>query len=150
LLRHLTTLWDIGISDAFRFHIKDSLAPAGKALYLDGPQKTAQPLPVLTRLLEATGDQPVLFTLPRGSFTDLVMTFPLLDDAGNLATNWPLQPSFPLFMRNVLYVLGGVTEFDRERTVQPGEPMLLRPETDINTLTIVPPSGPGQMLKRGT
>jgi hypothetical protein len=150
LLRHLTTLWDVGISEAFRFHLKDSLSAAGKAVYLDGEQKAKKQLPAMTRLLEAAGDQPVLFTLPRGSFTDLVLTFPLIDDKGDLATNWPLQPSFPLFLRNVLYVLGNVTEADRERTVQPGEPMVLRPEADIKTLTITPPKGPAEKLQRGT
>ena len=49
---------------------------------------------------------PVLFTLGRGSYTDLVMTFPLVSDGGDLVTNWPLQPSFPLFLRNVLYIAG--------------------------------------------
>jgi hypothetical protein len=147
LLRHLTTLWDVGISEAFRFQLKDNLSDSGKETYSQS-NSTAQ-LPAMTRLLEATGDQPLLFTLQRGSFTDLVMTFPLLDRGGNLATNWPLQPSFPLFMRNVLYVLGNVMENDRERTVQPGEPMILRPEADVKSVTIEPPSGPAQKLERG-
>ena len=150
LLRHITTMWDVGISEAFQFTLKDNLSPAGKAVYLDGEQKARKPLPTLTRLLEAPGDLPVLFTLTRGSFTDLVMTFPLIDDNGNLATNWPLHVSFPLFLRNTLYALGNVTEADRERTVQPGEPMVLRPEADIKTLEITPPEGPSEKLQRGT
>jgi von Willebrand factor type A domain/Aerotolerance regulator N-terminal len=149
LLRNLTTLWDVAVSEAFYFHLTDNLSAAGKLAYLDDKQKATKPLPGLTRLLEATGDQPVLFTLARGSFTDLVMTFPLIDDKGGLATNWPLQLSFPLFMRNVLYVLGNVAEADRERTVQPGEPMLLRPEADIKSVTIEPPKGPKVKLDRG-
>jgi von Willebrand factor type A domain/Aerotolerance regulator N-terminal len=149
LLRQLTTLWDVGVSEAFRFHPAENLSTAGKAAYFDAQQKATKPLPGLTKLLETTGDQPVMFTLSRGSFTDLVMTFPLIDDKGGLATNWPLQLSFPLFMRNVLYVLGNVIEADRERTVQPGEPMLLRPEADIKALTIAPPKGPPAKLERG-
>jgi hypothetical protein len=77
------------------------------------------------------------------------MTFPLIDDQGSLATNWPLEPSFPLFLRNVLYVLGSVSEADRERSVQAGEPMLLRPEADVKTLTITPPQGSPRKLERG-
>jgi hypothetical protein len=150
LVRNLTTLWDVGISEAFRFHLTDNLSPVGKAANLDDDRKAKKQLPAMTRLLEATGDQPVLFTLTRGSYTDLVMTFPLIDDKGNLATNWPLQLSFPLFMRNVLYVLGNVIEADRERTVQPGEPMILRPEADIKKLKIFPPKGPPQQLERGS
>jgi hypothetical protein len=77
------------------------------------------------------------------------MTFPLIDDKGSLATNWPLQLSFPLFLRNVLYVLGNVVEADRERSVQPGEPMVLGPEADIATVSIFPPKGAPQKLERG-
>ncbi len=143
-------MWEVGISEAFQFHLKENLSPAGKAVYLDGEEKSRRPLPTLTRLLEAPGDLPVIFTLTRGSFTDLVMTFPLIDDNGNLATNWPLHVSFPLFLRNTLYALGNVTEADRERTVQPGEPMVLRPEADIKSVEITPPEGPSEKLQRGT
>jgi hypothetical protein len=149
LLRQITTLWDVGVSEAFRFHPTENLSPAGKTAYFDAEQKPIKPLPPLTRLLETTADQPMMITLTRGSFTDLVLTFPLIDDKGGLATNWPLQLSFPLFMRNLLYVLGNVVESDRERTVQPGEPMLLRPEADIKSLTITPPKGSPVKLDRG-
>ncbi|HYV35726.1 MAG TPA: hypothetical protein VE988_08485, partial [Gemmataceae bacterium] len=149
LLRHLTTLWDIGISEAFRFDLKDNLSQVGRELYLEGGPKAKKQLPNITPLLEASGNSPLLFTMPRGSFTDLVMTFPLMDGDGNLTTDWPLQVSFPLFLRNVLYVLGNVTEADRERTVQPGEPMILRPEADIKKLTITPPKGSPEKLQRG-
>jgi hypothetical protein len=150
LLSHLTTLWDVGVAESFRFSIKENLSAHGKQLYLDSDKKAERPLPTLTRLLEASGDQPVLFTLPRASFTDLVMTFPLMDDQGDLATNWPLLPSFPLFMRNVLFVLGNVSESDRELTVQPGQPMVLRPEADIRSLTVTPPRGKAEKLQRGS
>jgi hypothetical protein len=149
LLRRITAMWEVGVSEAFRFHLKDSLSPAGKALYLNGENQPKKQLPALTRVLEAPGDQPVLFTLPRGNFTDVVMAFPLIDDNGDLATNWPLQPSFPLFMRNILYELGNVVDADAERTVQPGEPMILRPEADVKTLTVTPPQGPAEKLQRG-
>jgi len=150
LLRNLTTLWEVGISEAFRFHLKDNLSAKGKELYQDDEKKAPKQLPTMTRLLEASGAQPVLFALPRGPFTDLVLTFALIDDAGDLATNWPLLPSFPLFLRNVLYEMGNVTEADRERTVQPGEPMVLRPEADVKTLTIAPPRGSPEKVQRGS
>ena len=44
----------------------------------------------------------------------LVLASPLLNDKGDLTTNWPLQPSFPLFLRNVVYVLGNVNDAVRE------------------------------------
>jgi hypothetical protein len=149
-LRHITTMWDVGISEAFEFDLTANLSPAGKALYVDGEKKASKSLPTMTKILEAPGNKPILFTLSRGSFTDLVMAFPLIDDHGDLATNWPLLTSFPLLLRNVLYTMGNVTEADRERTVQPGEPMLLRPEADIKSVTITPPRGSSEKLQRGS
>jgi Aerotolerance regulator N-terminal/von Willebrand factor type A domain len=150
LLRHLTTLWDVGVSEAFRFHLRDNLRDAAKAAFqLQPGDKGKRALPPLTRLIEASGDTALLFTLPRGSYTDLVMTFPLVDDRGELNTNWPLQPSFPLFLRNVVYVLGNVGDAVREATVQPGEPVVLRPEAGVRWLKITPPQGPTETLQRG-
>lgn len=108
----------------------------------------ARTLPPLTRLIEAGRETPLLFTLPRGSFTDLVMTFPLINDKGDLATNWPLQPSFPLFLRNVLFTLGNVRDAVRQETVQPGEPMVLRPEAGVEALSVVSPHGTTTKLER--
>jgi hypothetical protein len=146
LLRHLRGLSEIGISQAFTFHPQDNLSPRGKELY--GPGKAKQ-LPNLKPLLEASQGRPLVFTLPRGPFTDLVLAFPLIDEAGDLATNWPLVPSFPLFLRNILYELGNVNEADREKTVQPGEPMVLRPEADVKTLLVTGPNGKEHQLQRG-
>jgi hypothetical protein len=149
LLRQLSTLWEIGVSEAFRFHPYDNLPPGVREQYRqNSSDKDKKPLPPLTRLLEAGGNSAVLFTLPRGPFTDLVLTFPLLNDQGDLNTNWPLQPSFPLFLRNVLYVLGGVSDAVRSETVQPGEPMVLRPEAGVHRVTVTPPKGPPRTLER--
>jgi len=150
LLQHLTTLWDVGVADAFKFDIKNDLTDEGKRrLALLSGDPNAWTLPPMTRLIEAGGETPMLSTMPRGSFTDLVMTFPLINDKGDLTTNWPLQPSFPLFMRNVLFNLGNVRDTVREETVQPGEPMTLRPEAGVQTLKIVSPRGDVTKLERG-
>lgn len=151
LLRHITTLWDVGISDAFPFDLKANLPEEARGQFnFDGKRPEKRTLPPLTRLLEARGDVPVLFTLPRGAFTDLVMTFPLINDKGDLSTDWPLQPSFPLFLRNVLLELGNVSEGMRAATVRPGEPMVLRPEAAVRSLEVTPPGGKPEELKRGT
>ena len=55
LLRHVTTLWDVGISEAFKFHPKDNLSAAGKATYFKDDATAKKPLPTVTRLLEASG-----------------------------------------------------------------------------------------------
>jgi hypothetical protein len=150
LLRDLTELYKVGVFEYFRFDLKDNLSPNVREDFLGGGDKkpATRALPALTRLLEAPGDLPLLFTLPRGHYTDLVMTFPLELDDGDFNTDWPVKPSFALFLHNVLFVLGNVRDADRENTVQPGEPMILRPEADIKSLTIVPPKGSAQRLQR--
>jgi hypothetical protein len=150
IVRHLTTLWDVGVVDAFKFDIAKDLNDKAKAeltLPDDNPRKRL--LPPVTRLIEAGGETPMLFTLPRGSFTDLVMAFSLVDDRGGLTTNWSLQTSFPLFLRNVLYHLGNVGDAVREVTVQAGEPIVLRPEAGVQSLKVTSPRGQTTTLKRG-
>jgi hypothetical protein len=155
LLRDLTELYKVGVFEYFRFDLKDNLlSPQARELYFGGRDKDGKEippkrvLPAVTRLLETQGDLPLLFTLPRGNYTDLVMAFPLQLDDGDFNTDWPVKTSFPLFMRNVLFELGHVSEADREATVQPGEPMILRPEADIKSLTITPPKGSAQKVQR--
>ena len=106
-------------------------------------------MPAVTKLLETSQNVPVLFTLGRGAYTDLVMSFALVSDEGDLLTNWPLQPSFPLFMRNVIYLLANVDDAARSVSVQPGEPMVLRPEAGVQKLTVTPPVGAMVEVTRG-
>src|SRR5262249_31187731 len=107
-------------------------------------------LPPVTRILETGRQIPVLLSMPRGAFTDVVMTFPLLSAQGDLATNWPLQPSFPLFWRNVLYQFGNVREAVRRNTVQAGEPIVLRLEASVQWLEITDPQGARRRIERGS
>jgi hypothetical protein len=149
LLRNITTLWDVGVSEAFRFHPRDNLRDNARNDFKENaPGK--RPLPALTRLIETTGDTSVLFTLPRNAYTDLVLTFPLIDERDELNTNWPLKPSFPLFLRNVLYVLGHVGDVVHEAGVQPGDPMILRPEASVRWLEVTSPQGSPEKLERGS
>jgi hypothetical protein len=142
-------LLKVGVTDGFRFHPEDNLPEEARAPFnLDGKHPGKKALPPLTRLLEA-GEFPAVFTLPRGEHTDLVMAFPLVSDKGDLTTNWTLGPSFPLFMWNVLLVLGNVREGMREGTVPPGEPMVLRPEAGVEWIKVTPPGGPAEKLTRG-
>ncbi len=135
LLRYLTALHEIGIDSAFRFDLKDPAVP-----------------PRTPRLLESDRDTALLFTLNRQSYTDMVQTFAIMADDGRFNTNWPLLASFPLFLRNVTYVLGNVSDAASEETVQPGQPKTLRPDMAIKELEV---TGPGkdskpETLKRGT
>jgi hypothetical protein len=157
LLRFLTTLSDVRVGEAFEFDIRKNLEP--KAAQQLKPPDEKEPdkaddevkrvLPALTRILETTGQKPLLFSLVRGPYSDVVQTFPLVGDNGDLVTDWPLQPSFPLFFRNVLYRLGKVDDAVRAAGVQPGEPMVLRPEAGVEAIAVTSPVGTVVELKRG-
>ncbi len=150
VLRWITTLYDVGMSEAFLFHPEKSLDPKVKEK-LDLPEgdKDRRQLPPYTRILEAGGGVPMMFAVQRASYTDLVLTFPLIDRKGFIATDWYRQPSLPLFFRNVLYMLGNVDDAVRVLSAQPGEPMVLRPEAGIQKLTIHGPGGTRTTLERG-
>jgi hypothetical protein len=129
LMRYLAALHDVGIDDAFR----------------------AKDLPPRTpRLMESDKDTALLFTLSRQSFTDLVMTFPIITDKDEYNTNWWKLPSFPLFLRNVLYVLGNVSDETGEETVRPGQVKTLRPDVPVSQVEVTDPEGKVQNLSRGT
>ncbi|HEV3238616.1 MAG TPA: BatA and WFA domain-containing protein [Gemmataceae bacterium] len=129
IMRYLTALQEVGIAEAFKM----------KNL----PPRTP-------RLLEIDQNNILLLTLSRQSFTDLVMTFPILNDKGDWNTNWPLLPSFPLFLRNVLYGLGNISDGAGEDTVQPGQVKTLHPDQAVTQLEVIDPAGNKQALDRGT
>ena len=129
LLRFLVALHEIGIGEAIKL----------KEL----PPRT--PL-----LMESELETPLMLTLSRQSFTDLVMTFPVLNDKDEWNTNWPLRPSFPLFLRNVLYLMGNVSDAAAEETIQPGQVKMLRPDIGVNDLVVRTPGDRSIPLQRGT
>jgi hypothetical protein len=129
LLRYLTGLHEIGISEAFRL--------------VGLPPRTP-------RLMEGDQDLGLMVALSRGAFTDVVLCFPILTDAGEWNTNWPLLPSFPLFWRNVLYTLGNIRDAAGVENVQPGQVKLLRPDGQVERMTVTDPKGGATKLERGT
>jgi hypothetical protein len=129
VMRYLVALQEVGISEAFKMK--------------DLPPRTP-------RLLEIDQNVALLLALSRQSFTDLVMTFPILDDQGKWNTNWPLLPSFPLFLRNVLYTLGNISDGSSEETVQPGQVKTIRPDLAVSQIEVKDPAGHTQTLQRGT
>src|SRR5262249_3520505 len=128
VLRYLVALHELGIAEAFR--LKDLPPPP---YLMEGENKTA-----------------LMVTLRRDVFTDLVMAFAILNDKGEWNTNWPLQPSFPLFLRNVLFTLGNVSDGTSEETVQPGQVKTLRPDVTVGEVMVRNPEGKTQTLTRGT
>ncbi|HEX4589985.1 MAG TPA: VWA domain-containing protein [Gemmataceae bacterium] len=129
LLRYLTGLHEIGISEAFRM--------------------TGLP-PRTPRIMEGDRDLGLMVSLSRGAYTDVVMCFPILNDTGDWNTNWPLLPSFPLFWRNVLYTLGNIRDAAGEENTQPGQVKLLRPDGKTDELNVTDPKGVVTKLSRGS
>ena len=137
LLRYLSALYEIGIDEAFRFELD--------------PTKNPGVPPRTPRLLETDKDAAVMFSLSRQSFRDVVMAFAILNEGGEWNTNWPLQSSFPLFLRNVLYTLGNVSDATGEESVQPGQVKTLRPDPTVRQIEVEPPrGGEPETLQRGT
>jgi hypothetical protein len=133
IMRHLAALDEIAFSGAFRFDLRDPRVP-----------------PLTPRLLEADRETALMFVLPRRSFRDLVLTFPLVNDKGEWTTTWPLKLSFPVFLRNVLYTLGNISDAAAEENVQPGEVRLLRPDSAFDKIEVVNPDKHQKDVKRGS
>src|SRR5262249_1418745 len=128
-LQNLTALHEIGISEAFEM----------KNL----PPRTPP-------LIESQLNTVLFLSLSRHSFTDFVLTFPLISDNGKWNTDWPLKPSFPLFLRNVLYAYANVTDAASEEPVQPGKEKMIRPDEAVEEIRVRSPRGKLQTLTRGT
>ena len=133
LMRDLSGLDEIAFSQAFRFDLRDPKVP-----------------PRVPRLLEADRETALLFELPRRSFKDLVLTFPLVNDKGEWTTNWNLKLSFPVFLRNVLYQLGNVNDAAAEETIQPGQVKVLRPEGSPPRIEVAEPGKGSRAVARGS
>ena len=133
LMRHLSGLDEIAFSGAFRFDLRDPRVP-----------------PLVPRLLEADRETALLFVLPRRSFRDVVLTFPLVNDKGEWSTNWNLKLSFPVFLRNLLYQFGHVSDASAEETTPPGEPKLLRPDGGPAEIEVADPQRKSTRLKRSS
>jgi hypothetical protein len=131
-LRDLRALYAVEIDQSFK--MKD--LPPRTPLLIEARQITK----------DRNTDTALLVALSRQSFTDLVMTFPIITDTGEWNTTWPLQASFPLFLRNVLYSLGNLNEGATEETIQPGQIKTLRPDGTASSIEVVSPDGKRQKL----
>jgi hypothetical protein len=125
--RRLRGLYEVEISDAYRFP--------------ELPPKTA-------RLIESDGNLVLLAGFPRGSFTDLALTFPIVTDDGRWNTLWPLRPSFILFLRNVLRAMGNVRDALADEVLRPGDIKTVRPGSAAK-VRFVTPSDKVEDLERG-
>jgi hypothetical protein len=131
LLRYMSSVHSIGLTEAFRFDLKDPRVP-----------------PRTPRLIETDRETAVLFTLARQSYTDLVMTFPILNSEGKWTTTWPLHLGFPMFMTNVVTVLGNVEDGVDEEIARPGREKVIRPDRPMRTIEVENPDGTRETLNR--
>jgi hypothetical protein len=130
----LRALYSVGLAQAFR--IKKEDLPTRTPLLIEGRQITP----------ERNIDLPLLFTLSRQSYTDLVMTFSLINEEGKWNTDWWLQVSFPLFLRNMLFTLGNLDENAVEESLQPGQIKRIRPDGTFKQIAVVGPDQKEQVL----
>jgi hypothetical protein len=113
-------------------------------------------LPLRAVPLLETQKKPVAWALGRDRYTDLVLTFPLVEETEpgkppvwNM--NWPNQPpgTFPLFFDNVITQLGRYTEY--EEAHRPGRPKLLDVAVPVNVVQVSrrePAGGRSETIKR--
>ena len=99
-----------------------------------------------TELIESNQGA-LLFALPRGVFTDLVQSFALIDDRGYWQTDWPSKLSFPLYILNIVRTLGGAGD-EQRTTLQAGDPVSFRSETDVVEAIVTYPSGRSSKVRR--
>lgn len=126
-LRNLAALYEIEIVESFAF--------------AELPPRT----PVL---MEGERDLALLVAMSRGPYADLCLTFHLIGDDGRWNTTWPLKPSFPLFLRNVLFGFGNVRDASAEETVRPGQVKPFRLGA-VPEIAITKPDGNTKRLPRG-
>jgi hypothetical protein len=128
LMRHLTALDEIPFDSkgsAFLFDLKDPRVP-----------------PRTPRLLETGKETALMFALARRSYTDVVLTCPIINDKGEWCTFWPLKLSFPIFLRNLIYTYGHINDAATDANLQPGQLKSLRPDTTEKEIRVYTPDNP--------
>jgi len=98
---------------------------------------------------------PAFALAPREGFEDAVMGFVLIDQRANedgtletyIGTNWPIRPSFPVFVLNVLHYLGGSQTALEAAAVEPGKPVSLESPVPGQRLQVRTPGGATINLK---
>lgn len=110
--------------------------------------KGVEPPPGTTTLI-GSNLGPLAFIQPRNGYSDLVLTFGLLDGK-NFNTNWPVKISFPLFLYNCMTVLGNVQDSAGEAVHAPGDPVALRADVMVPKVTVADPKGTETVVEKNT
>ena len=103
---------------------------------------TMKPPQGSTTLVQST-EGPIMAVAPRGNYEDLVIGFPItkIDGEGETTVNtdWPRVLSFPIFVQNAVFTLGGTSQFGRSKNYQPGQLVQLRPRLPYPEIEITDP-----------
>jgi hypothetical protein len=139
LMRDLGGVEEIGIDSSFRF---PKLPPRTPKL-LEGRDQADQ------------GNLELAVAIARQSFTDVVLTFPIVTENADgpdrvYHTSWPLQPNFPLFLRNVITQLGNVRFAGIDDTLRPGDVVPLRPGSAKEVRVLKPDALTSKAFDRGS
>jgi len=87
---------------------------------------------------------PLLAVAPREAFQDAALGFLLIDTEGGQPvsrTNWPIRPSFPMFVLNTLAYLGGGAHEPGGQSARPGQPLVFEVAGEPGAITVVAPDG---------
>jgi len=99
---------------------------------------------------------PMLAIAPREAFEDAVFGFVLVGEATDkdgkskryIGTNWPIRPSFPTFVLNMVHYLGGTRDSTQAATATPGKPVQLDLPGAGTSLEIRTPAGETVLLRQ--
>ncbi len=100
--------------------------------------QTLEP-PIGSTVLIESNLGPLGFIAPREGYSDVVITFPLMD-GDKFNTTWFKNISFPLFLFNSLQVLGNSRESAGDEVHLPGQSVTLRLEKSLETVEVIGPS----------
>lgn len=133
LMKDLGSIEEIGIDSSFRFPKLPPRTP---------------------KLIEGDNNLELVVALARQAFTDVVLTFPIVTENADgpdrvYHTSWPLQPNFPLFLRNVLVQQGNVRFAGVDDSLRPGDVLPLRPGAERQVRVLKPGSLTSDLFDRG-
>jgi hypothetical protein len=95
-----------------------------------------------------TGDSgPLLVLHSREGWQDLVLGLTIIDQDGQLNTDWPLRPSWPVFVLNVLQHLAGAAAAGTSPQLAPGQTFAVRSDLR-DRLILRDPDGAERPIER--
>lgn len=111
--------------------------------------------PRTPKLLEGDAGLVLMAAISRQSFTDVVLVFPLAtanEDGPDRIwhSDWPMLPSFVLFLQNMVKILGNVRDTNAVETLQPGQIVPLRPGSAKEVYVTKPGAKTATKFDRGS